>query len=197
MRRSAVAFGLVSGRPMGGGVPVILRCIRADRNRRPDIRCCGTDPSIFLVKGCRAVDPGGFGHRLVGKVRRCIGRGAEILAAVSRHLDSKCRNRRQRKTDDDKRNLQPSLHDFSPHSRCPAHRNHRRHHGRLLTAISGNLRWPTTGPRRRSEPQPGGRMPIQDAAEYWPPSRGRHLGRAEAGYQTMSMRETSSEAHRC
>ena len=39
--------------------------------------------------------------------------------------------------------------------------NHRRHHGRLLTAISGNLRWPTTGPRRRSEPQPGGRSPFK------------------------------------
>src|SRR6516164_5422739 len=35
---------------------------------------------------------------------------------------------------------------------------------KLLAAISGNLRWPTTGPHRRSEPQPVGRTPIQDAA---------------------------------
>src|SRR5215831_11350007 len=86
----------VSGRSMGRGVAIMPPCIRPGRNRRPDVRCRGTDPSVFLIKGGCAVDPGGFGKRLVGKVRRRITRRAEILAAVGRHFDSKCRDRRQR-----------------------------------------------------------------------------------------------------
>ena len=108
----------VSRRSMGRGV-VMPPCIHPGRNRRPDVRRRGTDPSVFLIKGGRAGDPGGFGSRLVGKVRRRITRRAEIFAALGRHFDSKCRDRRQRKTGGGERRLQPSLHDFPPNSRSP------------------------------------------------------------------------------
>jgi hypothetical protein len=65
------------------------------------------------------VDPGGLGNRLVGKVRRRVVRRAEILAAVGRHLDSKCRDGHLRKASGSERNLQPDLHDFSPHAPSP------------------------------------------------------------------------------
>ena len=104
----------VSRRSMRRGVAVMPPCIRPGRNRRPDVRRRGTDPSVFLIKRGCAGDPGGFGNRLVGKVRRRITRRAEILAAVGRHFARKCRDRRQRKAGGGERRLQPRLHDFPP-----------------------------------------------------------------------------------
>src|SRR6516162_11497197 len=92
-------------------VPAVPLRFCTGRNRRPILR---GGRYILAAKVGRAVDPGGFGNRLVGKVRRRDGRRAEILATVGRHLGSKCRDSRQRKTGGCECDLQPSLHDFSP-----------------------------------------------------------------------------------
>jgi hypothetical protein len=90
------------------GVPLGFR---RDRRILPEI---GNGGHVLVGKDGRVCDSGGLGNRLVGKVTRRVGRRAEILAAIGRHLDSKCRNSRQRKAGGCERNLEPDLHDFSP-----------------------------------------------------------------------------------
>ena len=101
---------------MGRGVSAVPPCLRRARNRRPIFR---DGRYVLAGKRGRVVDPGGFGDRLVNKIRRRVARRAEILAAVGRHLTSKCWDGPQRKASGSERNLQLDQHDFSPHAPSP------------------------------------------------------------------------------